>query len=154
MSTRCNVIIKDDIDKIIFYRHSDGYPEVTGESLKEFVKIYDNGARLCAMQSAGWLVIQGFQEYKTESYDRKTFKEYESPILIDKNFKVSNYIKEKNDGYDGWKVGAYEITTQIHGDVEYIYTIDLVKKTLIVKDVHTKKSKKLATFCNLELVSE
>jgi hypothetical protein len=27
-----------------------------------------------------------------------------------------------------WKVGAYEPTTSIHGDVEHIYVIDLVKK--------------------------
>ena len=27
MSTRCNIVVKDDYDSIQLYRHSDGYPE-------------------------------------------------------------------------------------------------------------------------------
>jgi hypothetical protein len=107
MSTRANVIIKDKHTELYFYRHSDGDPGCTGESLQEFVKGYTTKKfRLDAMQSSGWLVIQGQSELKAD-----------------------------DTGYDygkimGWKVGYYEPTNQIHGDVEYIYVIDLNKLTL------------------------
>lgn len=107
MSTRANVIIKDDGMTLYFYRHSDGYPECTGESLKEFVKGYskkEGHMRLDAMQSAGWLVLHGADEYYKDEPRQK--------------------------GYDHWKVGAYEPTDRIHGDAEYIYIIDLDEGTL------------------------
>lgn len=115
MSTRANIIIKDEYSKIILYRHSDGYPECAGEDLKDFVKDYTNGLmRLDAMQSAGWLIVRGNKEYKAGE-------------------------KPSNDKFSGWKVGAYEPTTGIHGDIEYLYTIDLAKRTLTCKDVYSKK---------------
>lgn len=102
MGTRANVIITDEYSQIIFYRHSDGYPECTGESLKEFVKGYGSHPakssptmRLDAMQSAGWLVIHGHNEYGPQGKGME------------------------------WKVGAYEPTANLHGDAEYIYVIDL-----------------------------
>lgn len=104
MSTRANIIIKDSYSKLYFYRHSDGYPEVTGKSLKSFVKKYTkNKFRLDATQSAGWLIIKGYQEY----------------------------FKYKKSLFDSdWKVGAYEPTTKIHGDIEYLYIIDLDTREL------------------------
>lgn len=104
MSTRANVIIKDSFSKLFFYRHSDGYPEVTGRSLKSFVKKYTQVKfRLDVMQSAGWLIIKGYQEYSNGKDGSK---------------------------YDTWKVGAYEPTTEIHGDIEYLYVIDLDTREL------------------------
>jgi hypothetical protein len=39
--------------------------------------------------------------------------------------------KEYSDkSHNGWKVGAYEPTTGIHGDIDYLYEIDLENKTL------------------------
>jgi hypothetical protein len=35
---------------------------------------------------------------------------------------------------DGWQVGAYEPTTGIHSDVEFVYTLDLVKLTIAVQE--------------------
>lgn len=35
----------------------------------------------------------------------------------------------------GWKVGSYEPTTQIHGDVEYVYTVDVSKKTIEIEEL-------------------
>lgn len=94
MSTRANVVIQDKYINLYFYRHSDGYPEETGESLKRFVEGYKSGKYRCnAMQSAGWLVLHGHEEYGRE--DRT------------------------------WKVGAYEPTNDIHGDIDYKYVIDL-----------------------------
>jgi hypothetical protein len=99
MSTRANILIKDSSDFLFFYRHSDGYPECTGESLREFVKGYAEKYRSNVMQSAGWLVIHGNKEYS-------------------------------DNQHNGWKVGAYEPTTGSHGDIDYLYEIDLENKTL------------------------
>lgn len=99
MSTRANIIISDEFEKLYFYRHSDGYPEHTFEDLKEFCNEYKIGRlRNNASQSAGWLVIRGHKEYWSKPEDMK-------------------YMK--------WKVGAYEPTSELHGDIEYLYLIDL-----------------------------
>lgn len=37
-------------------------------------------------------------------------------------------VEDKNG--IAWKCGAYEPSTCIHGDIEYLYEIDLQKKTL------------------------
>lgn len=113
MSTRATVIIKDDYNEVIFYRHSDGYPSVTAVSLLEFCQGYNgkNGhLRKDAMQSSGWLVLHGHKEYLKE--DQKL------------GFQSS-------DKYDNWKVGAYEPTSRIASDAAFIYTINLIEKTLI-----------------------
>ena len=108
MSTRCNVVIKDSYgDELIFYRHSDGYPEGVKESLNTFLNMVKQGLiRDNAVQSAGHLILIGHEEYN----------------------------KFKN-GSMGWKVGAYEPTTRIHDDIEFLYTIDLEKKTITTKAV-------------------
>lgn len=108
MSTRANIIIKDGNEKLYFYRHSDGYPSVTGESLKRFLQwLKERRIRDNIQQAAGWLIVLGQDE---EGYHKRHAP---SP-----------------DGYDGWKVGAYEPTTGIHGDVEFIYEIDLTTKKI------------------------
>ena len=110
MSTRANIIITDSYgDKLIFYRHSDGYPEGTMPTLEKFLdlvkekKIRDN-----VEQAAGWLIIIGHAEYNT-------------PENI--------YPEDLKDLFD-WKVGAYEPSIHIHGDIEWLYTIDLSAKTI------------------------
>lgn len=109
MSTRANVIIKDEFNTIYFYRHSDGYPEVTGESLTRFVKGYEQSLmRMDAMQSAGWLVLHGHDEYREGPYTG---------------------LPGGSEGY-GWKVGAYEPCQALQGDVEYVYVIDLGERRL------------------------
>ena len=108
MSTRANIIIQDKNDKLYFYRHSDGYPETTMESLKEFCNMYKNQLRDNVNQSAGWLILLGAIEYG-----------------------FNGDIKKPNDLLSmEWKVGAYEPTTMVHGDIEFLYTIDLVNKEL------------------------
>ncbi len=121
MSTRANVIIKDEHTTLYFYRHSDGYPDCTGADLKEFVQDYKSGAlRLDAMQSAGWLIVRGHFEYKSQ----------EPEGMPDRQPDRTGPRPDIKDRYSGWKVGAYEPTTEIHGDVEYVYTIDLVAQKL------------------------
>lgn len=108
MSTRANVKITDSFgDELWFYKHSDGYPESTMPTLEKFLaKVKSGKIRDNAMQASGWLVVMGNEEHKEID-----------PQLM------------------SWKVGAYEPTTGIHGDIEYLYHIDLEKKTITVHNV-------------------
>lgn len=113
MSTRANILIKAGEESLWFYRHSDGYPEGTMPTLSKFMEWLKAGRiRDNLGQAAGWLIVLGHLEYRDGSTDSPQF-EPGSP----------------NSGM-GWKVGAYEPTTGQHGDIEWLYTIDLVKKTL------------------------
>jgi hypothetical protein len=127
MATRANILIKDDTDTLYFYRHWDGYPDCVLSSLETFLtwlkegKIRDN-----VTQAAGWLIILGANEYKRNQMpgDDQDGKSEAAQMLGDL---VPG--KPLND----WKVGAYEPTTGIHGDVEYIYTVDLKRKQITWK---------------------
>jgi hypothetical protein len=112
MSTRANIVIQNSNDKLYFYRHSDGYPECTMESLKEFVNMYKDQLRGNISQSAGWLILKGAVEYGFKG-------DLKDPAGNNNKYEWNN-----------WKVGAYEPTTDIHGDIEYLYIIDLDEKTL------------------------
>jgi hypothetical protein len=112
MSTRANIVIQDSRSKLYFYRHSDGYPECTMESLKEFVDMYKTQLRGNISQSAGWLILKGAVEYGFKG------------DLKDPSGDNNKYE------WNTWKVGAYEPTTDIHGDIEYLYIINLEDKTL------------------------
>lgn len=121
MSTRCNIIIKEGDDKMFFYRHSDGYPEGVAPTLNMFMEWLRNGKiRDNISQGAGWLIALGAMEYNSlPSYKASKDEGYGSYAELDS-------IKPPTD----WKVGAYEPTTAIHGDIEYLYIIDLAAKTL------------------------
>lgn len=128
MSTRANIVIKetysydgkDQTSKLFFYRHSDGYPEGTMPTLNIFLKwLKESKIRTDVQQGSGWLILLGAIEYNTIP-EYKTVKE--------KGYGGSEYeytdlstIAAPKD----WKVGAYEPTTGIHGDIEYLYVIDL-----------------------------
>jgi len=116
MSTRCNVLVKDKYSEQWFYRHSDGYPSVTAVSLQKFVNWLDKGIiRDNVSQGSSWLIIMGNTEYsKDES-------------------RCTPEPSEEDECY-GWKVGAYEITSCKHGDIEYLYTIDMHAKTVTVDE--------------------
>lgn len=127
MSTRANIIIRDDYESLVFYRHSDGYPEGTLPALNLFLdwiksdKIRDN-----VSQSAGWLIIIGAIEYGTIP----EFKKKESyPGSANFHGGLSSIKKDKDNG-STWKCGAFEPTFGIHGDIEYLYVIDLEKKKI------------------------
>ena len=60
MSTRANIVIKDEYSELWFYRHSDGYPEGTLPTLTEFLDAVKAGLiRNNVSQAAGWLIIIG-----------------------------------------------------------------------------------------------
>lgn len=105
MSTRANIVVIDENDdQLIFYQHSDGYPEGTLPLLKTLVDRLKKGElRDNTMQFAGHLVVEGYKQL------RETIEKYGSI------------------GY-GWKASYIEPTTSIHFDVDYIYLIDLLMK--------------------------
>ena len=116
MSTRANIIIKEGSEKLFFYRHSDGYPECTMPSLNIFLKwLKDGKIRADVMQGSAWLILLGAMEYNT----------------IPKFETKDGYAKIEtiSDPAD-WKAGAYEPTLGIHGDIEFLYIIDLSTKTI------------------------
>ena len=113
MSTRCNIIVKDEHSELIFYRHCDGYPDGAWALplLNKFVELVQKGhIRDDVGQSAGWLILLGAAEYNTIPSDW---------------LEVENYSVKHCSFPKDWKVGSIEPTTQIHWDIEYLYVIDL-----------------------------
>jgi hypothetical protein len=112
MSTRANVFLFNewgDEAGLWFYRHCDGYPEGLLPSLKIFCdwvqegKIRDNPS-----QSGGWLILIGASEYETD-------------------------FEPSGDAFSGWKCGAYEPTFGEHGDIEFLYRVDLENKVITIR---------------------
>lgn len=127
MSTRCNIIIKDEHDQLFFYHHSDGYPEGVMPTLKKFLALVKKGKiRDNVGQAAGWLIMLGAMEYQT--VEDKLFPEHKKLSYERDDDKIDKLIKDFSPA--DWKVGAYEPSTGIHGDIEWLYTIDLEKKTI------------------------
>ena len=126
MSTRANIIIKDEREQLLFYRHSDGYPEETMKTLNIFLDwLRKDKIRNNVEQASGWLVILGAMEYNTVP----KFQTGE-PVFKTKYGDIETF-KEPED----WKVGTYEPATEIHGDIEYLYTIDLIDQSITIKKV-------------------
>jgi hypothetical protein len=126
MSTRANIIVKDQYGELIFYRHSDGYPKGAMPTLEKFLQyVKENRIRDNVEQAAGWLIILGREEYR-EAYKNESWANTKF------DGEPSKPSHARNDGYGGndWKVGAIEPATCIHGDIEYLYVIDLDKKTI------------------------
>lgn len=126
MSTRANIIIKDKYDELIFYRHNDGYPEGTLPTLRKFLKYVKNGLirdNIC--QASGWLILIGAEDNNTylDGFEIKKKPTVTKPMKLDSM---------------SWKCGAYEPTTQIHMDIEYLYVIDLEQKKIFIEGDKTK----------------
>lgn len=133
MSTRANIVLKESYsykaknglqreqtNELIFYRHSDGYPEGTLPTLNKFLEWLRKGKiRKDLSQSAGWLILLGAMEYDT----------------IPKFKTKDGYVRDTETITDptDWKCGAYEPTTCIHGDIDYLYEVDVVNCTVTVK---------------------
>ena len=52
MSTRCNIIVKDDYNSIQLYRHSDGYPESNFGVISDLKKALDYAWKLPRMEAS------------------------------------------------------------------------------------------------------
>lgn len=121
MSTCANIIIKD-FDyrprELIFYRHSDGYPDCTLPTLDVFMQyVADGKIRDNVGQAAGWLILIGADEY----FGRMRHQNLAVP--------------DEHRNHNGWKCGAYEPTTYIHRDIAFCYILNLTKRTIHVYEV-------------------
>ena len=116
MSTRAIIAITqvDGTMPILFYRHSDGYPDGVRNSLNEFCRLIRTGAlRNNAGQAAGWLVVRGhMNSYATP----------DSPY-------GSGQFDEMYSDQMNWKVGSYEPASEaiISGSIEYVHVINVEK---------------------------
>jgi len=122
MSTRSQIIIKDEYDEQWFYRHSDGYPSGNLPQLQKLIKWYEQGLiRDNVEQSAGWLILIGAREY--DHYH---------------DFHNSKVQREPSDkDFSSWKCGSYEISVpREHGDIEYLYTLNIKDKTLTIQEMY------------------
>ena len=123
MSTRAQILVTDEHsigrnEGILFYRHSDGYPEGVKASLERFVGMVGVAIRDNCEQAAGWLTIIGHEEYADS---RKNY-----PTI------------------SAWKVGAYEPAVCIHGDIEWFYVVNVSDKTITAYEV--KNESEIADF--------
>lgn len=130
MSTRANIVLSEsytyrsekgkmitDTEKLFFYRHWDGYPEGTLPLLNVFMNwLKSDVIRDNLSQASGWLIVLGAIEYNSiPKHDADNFSTIQPP--------------------EYWKVGSIEPTTGIHGDIEYLYEINLTSKELTYKNV-------------------
>ena len=123
MSTRANVIIesKKYDERIILYRHSDGYPEGTLPTLEIFMDwMKSDKIRNDVSQGGSWLIILGAMELDT---------------ILEFGTSEGYGIKDTFRPPKDWKSGSYEITTCIHNDIEYLYTIDMDTRELTYRQV-------------------
>lgn len=132
MSTRAQIIVKDSFgDELWFYRHSDGYPEGAMPMLEKFMDCVKEGLiRDNAEQAAGWLILFGAWEYNT-TYD------WVGDKLVEKK-KTTYQLFNPGPKKDmmGWKCGSIEPSVpRKHGDIEWLYTLDLAKKTIKKKHI-------------------
>lgn len=164
MSTRAGIVLIDESgDTLHFYRHSDGYPKGTMPTLRKFLNLVKKGQiRDNVSQAGGWLVLIGAMEYNHALLKTCTScgNEGDYSTAFKWNSKKSKFVcrkcgeteytvgekelpletvfdpkkKEKSRMGMGWKVGAYEPTTNVkhHWDLAYIYTVDLKEKTITV----------------------
>lgn len=115
MSTRANIIVKSGDEKLIFYRHSDGYPNGALPTINKFIDlIKSKHIRNDVQQGSGWLIFLGAVEYR--NYNPDIFS-VETP----------DKVMPKD-----WKIGSIEPTTGIHGDIQYLYVIDVDDVTVSI----------------------
>lgn len=122
MSTRANIVITQYGESLYYYQHSDGYPKGVLPTLTKLVKGVVKGKfRNDLSQLSGWLIAFGRQALKKD---------------------IEKYPESSRSMYT-WKVGYIEPTTQVHGDSEYVYTLNLDDNTICIKDVFNKSETKL-----------
>lgn len=149
MSTRCNVIIKDDYDKIFFVRYCDGDPIGVLPSLKKFMLWIQNGnIRNNAIQAAGWLILIGAKEYENVYVGGGNWKKKET---ITEPYEINNKTEGLLSNY-GWQCGAYDIVPALTKNIEYIYTLDLIDLKITIQGLI--KSNKYKTIDTITDFSE
>ena len=116
MSTRCHVVLCDKMgERIMFYRHCDGYPEGVKKTLDKFCEWKkEDRIREDAMQASGWLVLLGMQEYGDGGFS-----------ALDRTKPLETFTPTGESF--GWKIGAYEPCSKYYEDAEYVHIVDMNK---------------------------
>lgn len=131
MSTRAQIIVKDrNGGELWFYRHSDGYPEGTLPTLQRFMEWVAGGKiRQNVEQAAGWLILIGADEYGQ-------IHTYRPEYSVRDKTREELVTPGDDDGSCSWKCGAYEPCAHryLHGDIEYLYTLNLGKLIIEVQE--------------------
>jgi hypothetical protein len=110
MSTRAQIAVRDGSSTQLLYQHSDGYPEGVLPTLKQYIQgVRDGGIRDNVSQSVGWLIVWGHKELYADLGE----------------------LGEKQSIMD-WKASYIEPSPEgLHGDIEYLYVVDLVTRTVM-----------------------
>jgi hypothetical protein len=101
-------------------------------------KIRDN-----VEQAAGWLILIGAREYDEIYTGEGEIGYKKKPDLT---------VPGDKENHSGWQCGAYEFSTCIHGDIEYLYTLDLNKLTIKVQKPVTRNG--VDTFKTIETITD
>lgn len=98
MATRCNVIVEDNSGyRIFMYRHNDGYPESVLPALAPILSALRNDK---------------------DFFNRSPFQSRLERIADVK--KSAAYVAAKIE-----EIEPFEFTTDIHGDIEWLYTLNV-----------------------------
>lgn len=113
MSTRAQIAVRDGSSTQLLYQHSDGYPDGVLPILKQYIQgVRDGGIRDNVSQSVGWLIVWSHKEMMEAN---KSLEERFGPSVL-------------ND----WKAAYIEPSPEgLHGDIEYLYVVDLVTRTVM-----------------------
>jgi len=114
MSTRAQIQVKGS--EVMIYRHSDGYPSGVLPTLVPRMK--------------GFIKARGTNdvEYDTANV-MKAFVEASIDSVADR---IDSGMLDPEMYHDMFRYTGYGIGTQMHGDIEYFYEIDLKEKKIIV----------------------
>lgn len=118
MSTRCSIIIKpewSDGKYIYLYHYHDGNPEGVGANLLNY---------LMKEWSKGWWYADTIATDLVKGKQPSMYVEFEGkfPDLKVKRDKEGKAIFRKDD--------EYEVASEIHGDIDYLYVINCKARTL------------------------
>ena len=124
MSTRSQIKVRGS--EVMLYKHSDGYPEETlptlGETMKRFIKERGNEPDYALAQ-----IMRAFAR-RDEQRRKEWLKE-----IKDNPDKYSEYMLET---YSKPRMTGWGIDTIRHGDIEYLYHIDLIEGKIEVERIN------------------
>lgn len=127
MTTRAMITITENMNMediedndIYLYIHGDGYPEALGEEIKEFLS-YDGAKNLI-----------GDKEYMLAWLLKKIMDDYVKAMIdFDKQNSLFG-LDEENPLPSMKNFNGYGISSEMHGDISYLYVIDMASKCLYV----------------------
>lgn len=139
MATRANIVIKNGQDELWFYRHWDGDPDGALPTLSKFMQwVAEGKIRDNVGQSAGWLILIGNREqYNQGRRLRRRAPKQGTGLNVGSShiYSPPDSTPNAKGGADAWKVGSYQPTMEMHGDIAFLYILDLCSKTITVKSM-------------------